>query len=104
MSLSDLKEKLARLDEERKAAQGELEALRARRGRLEALERDAEALLSAYVGKVPKELDRLWPEERQRFYKMMRLHVSAHTVGRTEVSGLVLQDGEDFCVEHTTSW
>ena len=103
MSLSELRERMARLDEEREAAEGALEALRVRRGRLEALERDAEALLSSYSGMVSKELDELSPEEHQRVYKMMRLHVSAHTDGRTEVSGLVLPDGEGFCMEDATS-
>ena len=53
---------------------------------------------------MPNELDRLWPDERQRVYKMMRLHVSAHTDSPTKVSGLVLRDGEVFCVEDNTSW
>jgi hypothetical protein len=75
-----------------------------RRGRLEALKRDAEALLISYSGMVPKELDELSPEERQRVYKMMRLHVSARSDGSTQVSGLVLPDGEGFCVENATSW
>jgi site-specific DNA recombinase len=103
MSLSELRERMARLDEEREAAEGALEALRVRRGRLEALERDAEALLSSYSGMVSKDLDELSPEEHQRVYKMIRLHVSARTDGSTEVSGLVLPDTGGFCMEDATS-
>jgi hypothetical protein len=46
MSLSELKDKLTQLNEEREAAEEALEALKLQRDRFEALERDDEALLT----------------------------------------------------------
>lgn len=76
MSLSELKDKLTQLNEEREAAEEALEALKLKRDRFEALERDDEALLTSYAGMVPEKLGDLFPEERQRVYRMLRLKVS----------------------------
>ncbi|HKZ26860.1 MAG TPA: hypothetical protein VJ086_03080 [Rubrobacteraceae bacterium] len=62
MSLSELKDKLTQLNEEREAAEEALEALKLQRDRFEALERDAEALLTSYAGMVPEKLGDLSPE------------------------------------------
>jgi site-specific DNA recombinase len=94
MGLSELKERLAELDEEREVAEEALEALKLKRGRLEALERDAEDLLASYAGMVPEGLDALSPEERQRVYKMLHLKVYTYADGGTELEGIfTLRDG-----------
>lgn len=102
MSLSELKDKLTQLNEEREAAEEALEALKLQRDRFEALERDAEALLTSYAGMVPEKLGDLYPEERQRVYRMLRLKVSVCVDGGTKISG-VLVPKENFYVENITS-
>lgn len=68
-----------------------LEALKLKRGRLEALERDADTLLATYAGMVPEALDALSPEERQRVYKMIKVHIYAD--GSTELDGVFASGG-----------
>ena len=53
MSREELREKLSALEEVRKTAKGELEAIRSREERLEALERDKDALLDSYAEMAP---------------------------------------------------
>ena len=88
MGLSELKERLAELDEEREAAEEALEALKLKRSRLEALEQDAETLLTSYANMVPERMDALSPEERQHVYKMMHLKVYTYAGGGTELDGI----------------
>ena len=102
MSLPQLKERLAQLDEEREIAEEALDALKLQRSKLEALERDAEALLTSYAGMIPERLDELHPEERQRIYKMLRLKVSIYADGCTKLSG-VLVPKESFYTIGVTS-
>jgi site-specific DNA recombinase len=87
MTLDELGEKLVRLEEVRHAALRELEVVRSRKERVEALERDRDALLASYAGMVPEALDSLDPEERHRIYKMLRLKVATQPDGGVEVNG-----------------
>ena len=102
MDLSELKERLAELDEERGEAEEALEALKFKRSKLEALERDAETLLASYADMVPEGLDALSAEERQRVYKMMRLKVYTYANGRTELNG-IFSMGDSFYGENGSS-
>jgi hypothetical protein len=95
MSDEDLDEALVGLEEARKAAQRGLEALKYRRERIEQLERDKEALRDYYEGIAPEALDSLAPEERHRFYKLVRLQVGVRPGGGMEISWA---GGEGFSV------
>jgi site-specific DNA recombinase len=87
MTFEELEEKLRGLEETRKTAERELEALRSRRERIEELERDKEALLESYAGMAPEALGSLLPEERHQVYKMLRLKVIALVDYTLEVNG-----------------
>ncbi len=100
MDRSELREKLAALEETRETASQELEALRGRREKLEELERDKDALLESYAGVAPKALNTLLPDERHRIYGMLRLKVVAKVDGGLEVSGAL---GENVCTNERTS-
>jgi hypothetical protein len=102
MDLSELKVRLAELDEEREGAEEALEALKLKRGKLEALERDAETLLASYADMVPEGLDALSAEERQRVYKMMRLKIYTYANGGTELNG-TFSIGDKFYGENGSS-
>ena len=86
MTFNELGEKLAGLEETSKAARRELDALKGRSERVAQLERDKEALLESYEAVTPEVLDALSPEDRNRFYRMLRLEVRAHPDRRIEVS------------------
>jgi site-specific DNA recombinase len=73
--------KSAELEEARLAAEGQLEAARSRLARLKDLEQSKEALISHYASLVPQALTELSSEEKNRIYKMMRLHVLAQRDG-----------------------
>jgi hypothetical protein len=73
--------KSAELEEARLAAEGQLEAARSRLARLKDLEQSKEALISHYASLVPQALTELASEEKNRIYKMMRLHVLAKRDG-----------------------
>jgi hypothetical protein len=88
ITLEELREKLAALEETRSVALRELETLRSRRERIEQLEHDADTLLEHYAGMVPEALDDLISEERHRIYKMLRLRVVVPAAGPTEVTGV----------------
>ena len=64
MSRGELDEKLTRLEETRKTAEKEIEALRIRQDKIEELQRDKDALLEHYAALAPDALDSLAPEER----------------------------------------
>ena len=82
----ELGAKLAVLDETRKTAERELEALRNHQEHIEELERDKDALLEFYAGLAPEILAGLTPEERHQVYKMLRVRAVVHVDGTLEVS------------------
>jgi hypothetical protein len=85
MTDGELDEELARLDGTREAAERELEALRSHKERVEAMERDREAVLERYAVPVPEALDVLSPEERHSLYKMLSLKVLVAKNGELEI-------------------
>jgi hypothetical protein len=89
ITFDELGAKLRELAEQRAAAEEELDNLRARRARLEDLERDKETLLEEYAGMVPEELDELTGEERHQVYRMLRLQVIVFPNGDLEVRGVL---------------
>jgi hypothetical protein len=102
MTFEELEEKLRGLEATRKTAEREMEALRRRRGRIEELERDKEALLESYASMAPGALDRLLPEERHQVYKMLRLRAIVHSDSTLEVSG-TFADGPNHSSKKTGS-
>jgi hypothetical protein len=95
MSDDDLDEALVELEEARRSAQRELETLQHCRERIEELKRDKEALLDYYESAAPGALDSLTPEERHKFYKLVRLQVNLSPGRDLEISWA---DGEGFSV------
>ena len=83
MTPEELGARLDELEGARAAAEGELEALRCRRARLQELERDADALMADLAGAAASP-DGPGPEERRRVYGMLRLKVAARSNGAIE--------------------
>jgi hypothetical protein len=75
--------------------------LEGRREKLEALERDKDAVLDDYARMTPEALDALTPEERHYLYSMLRLRVVAQSDGTVLVSG-VFSDDAGLCTLETT--
>jgi site-specific DNA recombinase len=86
MTLPELKASLARLDEARKTAEHELEALRGREEYVRGLEADRDALLDSLEAQVPEALDSLAPDERHQWYKLLKLKAAVFADGSVEVS------------------
>jgi site-specific DNA recombinase len=102
IDFDELRAKLVALEEIRKTARQELEALSQRREKLEELKRDKNALLESYARTVPEGLDALTPKERYRIYKMLQLRVVIGPDAPPEVSG-VFEEGVPVCSSETTS-
>ena len=96
MGREELREKLSALEEIRKTAKGELEAIRSHEERLEALERDKNALLEYYVEMTPEALESLTPEERHRVYGILGLGAPITMDDTLEVSG-TFDEGTSIC-------
>jgi hypothetical protein len=95
MTLEELGSKLQELDDARRLAEAELEALMRRQEHIEELEKDREALLKSMAEIVPEALKDLTPQERNKIYRMLRLDVTPFEEGY-EVSGA-------FCTSGLTS-
>ena len=78
---------LATLEETRHAAKRELDVLQNRKERIEALERDRDAVLEDYVTRTTDCLEALTSGERHRLYKILRLSVRIHPGGNAEIPG-----------------
>jgi predicted nucleic acid-binding Zn-ribbon protein len=81
MTLEELRERLGELEETRRLARAELDAIAARKERVAELERDRDALLEEMAAMVPGALDDLTPEGRNRVYRMLRLSVAPSGFG-----------------------
>ena len=101
ITYDELRAKLAALEEARETAERELESLKHRQRHLEGLERDKDMVLETYARMAPEALNALTPEERHRFYKMLRLRVIAYPDRPLEVSG-ALGDGVGVCKTEPT--
>jgi hypothetical protein len=81
----ELDEELTALEETRRTAERELNALHLQEERLEQMERDRDAVLEHYAALAPEALDSLTSEERQHLYKMLRLKVWVAKSGDLEI-------------------
>jgi len=109
ISFDELRGKLLELDETRKTAERELEALRDRRERIEQLERDRETLLEHYADMVPEDLEELTAEERHQVYRMLRLEVYVYPNGDLDIRGAIRAEvrgdttvAPEFCTTEAT--
>jgi hypothetical protein len=96
MTLEELGERLGGLEDTRKLALAGLEAITARRERIEDLERDRDTLLEEMAAAVPGALDGLLPDEKNRVYRMLRLSAAPSPYGY-EVS-------RAFCALEPSCW
>ena len=96
MSEEELDEALADLEETRRTAERELEAIGGHREEIEALERDREAIKASWAAAVPGDLDRLTPEGRNTLYLKLRLEMRPTEDGY-EVTG-------PFCSLEPSPW
>lgn len=87
IDLEDLKARLAELDDTRATAEREIAALEGRLKHVRSLEQDRDAVLADLEAAAPEVLDCLDPEERHRFYKMLRLRVRLWPDRSLEITG-----------------
>jgi hypothetical protein len=87
IGLDDLKARLAELDDARTTAEQAIAILEGRIEHVRSLEEDRDAVLADLEAMAPKVLDCLDPEERHRFYKMLRLRVRLWPDRSLEITG-----------------
>ena len=100
VSLEDLRERLAELEEEKATAERELAALRDRAERVRDLERDRGTVLGGLLGDASEALDSMKPEQRHRFYKMLRIKVHIDAEDSLEITGVFpepIRSGPALC-------
>jgi hypothetical protein len=93
ITIDELRSKLAGLEETRKTAQRELEALQYHQEHIAEREADRDALLESYAEIAPDALDSLTAEQRQRFYALLRLEIPLAPDGSFEVRGIAFPGG-----------
>jgi site-specific DNA recombinase len=103
MTLPELKASLAWLDETRKTAEHELEALRGREDYVRSLEADRDALLDSMEAQAPEALDSLTPDQRHHWYKLLKLKAAIFADGSVEVSWAGSAPSEAVCETATMS-
>jgi multidrug resistance efflux pump len=86
MSEDELDETLTELEETRRMAEQELEAIGDRQTEIEQLEHDRNALLASWSEAVPRNLDHLTPQKRNALYLTLRLEITPREDG-FEVTG-----------------
>jgi len=91
-TLEELGSRLQEVDDARRLAQAELEALTRRQEHIEQLEQDRESLLKSMAEIVPDALGDLTPQERNKIYRMLRLEVAPFEEDY-EVSGALCSSG-----------
>ena len=87
IGLEDLKARLAELDDTRTTAEKEISALEGRLEHVRSLEQDRDAVLADLEAAAPQVLESLDPEERHRFYKMLRFRVRLWPDRSLEITG-----------------
>jgi len=92
ITFSELRERLAELEDTCEVVRRELDALAGRVERAEQLERDKEALLEQTAGVSPEDLDALSGNERNEIYRMLRLEITPSGEGFA-ITGVFRTDG-----------
>jgi site-specific DNA recombinase len=93
MTFEELGVRLEELEDTRRVARRELEALEEKRAELHDLEQDISALLASYTEVVPGKLDNLGPEGRHHVYKVLRLGCVLRPQGPPELADVFAADG-----------
>ena len=93
LTLDELRAKLLALEETRKTAQRELEALKDHEESMAELEADRDAILQYYEKMVSGALDSLTTEERRHFYALLRLEVLSAPDGSLSLRGAAIPEG-----------
>jgi site-specific DNA recombinase len=101
ISMSELKGKLAAIDERRSVAEGELEKLTRHQEHIAELERDAETLMELYNNQAREGLELYTPQDRHDAYKSLGIKVIAHPDGRAELTGSVLLGAHSESIRST---
>ena len=89
------------MDETRKTAEHELEALRSREEYVRELEAGRDALLDSLEAQAPEALDSLTPEQRHQWYKLLKLNAAVFADRSVEVSWAGVPSGEPVCESAT---
>jgi len=89
ITFEELGARLGATEEARETAERELAEVEGRRGRIEQLERDRDAIMEHYAGMVPEALDGLTGEERHQVYRMIRLRVTIRPDGGLDAEGVL---------------
>jgi hypothetical protein len=95
ITFEELGEKLLVLEDARKTAERELEALKSKRDRITEMEQDRDALLDSLMQIGSEALDTLTPDEKHQLYRILRLEVVVREDRTPEVRGAF---GEGFGV------
>lgn len=96
ISFDELREKITGLEDVRKTAERELEALKNERKRIAELEQDRDALLDSLMQIGSEALDTLTPNEKHQVYRILQLKVIVREDGTPEVSG-AFGEGLNVC-------
>ncbi len=96
ISFDELREKILALENVRKTAERELEALKNERKRILELEQDRDALLNMLMQIASEALEALSPDEKHQLYRILQLKVIVRQDGTPEVSG-AFGEGLDVC-------
>ena len=96
ITFEELGEKLLVLEDSRKTAERELEALKSKRDRIREMEQDRDALLDSLMQIGSEVLDALTPDEKHQLYRILRLEVVLREDRTPEVSG-AFGEGLDVC-------
>jgi hypothetical protein len=89
ITFEELGARLGATAESRETAERELAELEGRRGRLEQLESDRDAIMEHYAGMVLEALEDLTGEERYQVYRMLRLRVTIRPDGGLDAEGVL---------------
>jgi len=100
ITFEELGEKLLVLEDARKTAEHELEALKSKRDRITELEQDRDALLDSLIQIGSEALDTLTPDEKHQLYRILRLEVVVREDRTVEDSG-AFGDSLDVCTLET---
>ena len=92
ITFTELRKRLAELEDTCEVVRGELDALAGRMERAEQLERDLDALLEQTAGVGPDNLDALSGNERNEIYRMLRLEITPSGEGYA-MRGVFRTDG-----------
>jgi hypothetical protein len=87
IDFDELRERISELDEEKRLAEEEINALRRQNERLEAMRRDKDTLLARLMELTPEEMDKLSPEQRHWIYRRLGLAVTTRPDGTLDIYG-----------------